>query len=582
MADDLKAKGNAAFSAGNYEEAVKFFTQAIEVDPTNHVLYSNRSAAEVSLMHYAKALKDAKKCVELKPDWPKGYSRLGAAYYGLEEWDNAIKAYEDGLHIDPNNQQMQSALSDAMSAKNRPPPGGGLFGPEALMKLAMDNRTRHLMEDNEFQGMLRGLSANPAMLTSYLNDPRFQLALEVLMGVKIAGNGDFAADGGEGSSAESRPPQQQAAPTSTGTAQQETSSSKAAPQPESAPEVDMTDADKEEKAKHQQALELKNKGNELYRSRKFDEAIDAYTKAIELYDKDVSFLTNRAAVHYEKGDYQEAIKDCDKAVERGRELRADYSLIAKALARKGNALVKLGQLEDAIVAYNKSLTEHRTADTLKRLNETEKALKDKKEKEYINMDISTQEKDLGNAAFKEQRYPEAVQHYQEALKRGPPAVNPEAHKVYSNLAACYTKLGAYPEGIKAADKCIELAPDFVKGYSRKGTLQFFMKEYDKALATYEQGLKHEPENQELKDGVMRCLESINRLAHGEASEEELKERQAKAMADPEVQNILMDPVMRQVLDDFQNDPRAAQHHLRNSDIHWKISKLVSAGIIQLR
>lgn len=56
-----------------------------------------------------------------------------------------------------------------------------------------------------------------------------------------------------------------------------------------------------------------------------------------------------------------------------------------------------------------------------------------------------------STAFKEGRYPEAVRHYQEALKRGPPSVNPEAHKVYSNLAACYTKLGAYPEGVKAAD-----------------------------------------------------------------------------------------------------------------------------------
>jgi hypothetical protein len=35
-------------------------------------------------------------CVELKPDWAKGYSRLGAAYYGLQEWENAVKAYEDG------------------------------------------------------------------------------------------------------------------------------------------------------------------------------------------------------------------------------------------------------------------------------------------------------------------------------------------------------------------------------------------------------------------------------------------------------------------------------------------------------
>jgi hypothetical protein len=38
-------------------------------------------------------------CVELKSDWAKGYSRLGAAYYGLQEWENAIKAYEDGEQL---------------------------------------------------------------------------------------------------------------------------------------------------------------------------------------------------------------------------------------------------------------------------------------------------------------------------------------------------------------------------------------------------------------------------------------------------------------------------------------------------
>eukprot|EP00882_Tetradesmus_deserticola_P003191 GHRQ01003382.1.p1 GENE.GHRQ01003382.1~~GHRQ01003382.1.p1 ORF type:complete len:345 (+),score=190.36 GHRQ01003382.1:139-1173(+) len=344
----------------------------------------------------------------------------------------------------------------------------------------------------------------------------------------------------------------------------------------------MTEEEAAAAANKKEALALKAQGNELYKARKFDEAIEAYSKALELYDGDVSFLTNRAAVHFEKGDYEAAIKDCDAAVEKGREVRADYALIARALSRKGTSLAKLGRLEEAVTAYNKSLTEHRTADTLKRLNEAEKTLKEQTEAAYVDMALSTQEKDLGNAAFKEARYPEAVAHYNEALKRGPPKVNPDAHKLYSNLAACYTKLGAYPEGLKAADRCVELAPDFVKGYSRKGALQFFMKDFEKAMATYEAGLKHEPDNAELKEGIMRCLQAIDRIAHGDATDEEIKDRQARGMADPDVQNILMDPIMRQVLDDFQTDPRAARHHLQNPDIHRKISKLVSAGIIQLR
>ena len=64
-------------------------------------------------------------------------------------------------------------------------------------------------------------------------------------------------------------------------------------------------------------------------------------------------------MHLEKGDYGEAVTDCDAAVERGRELRADFKLIAKALARKAAALAKAGDLAAAVEAYQKSLTEHR-------------------------------------------------------------------------------------------------------------------------------------------------------------------------------------------------------------------------------
>nr|QKY15294.1 heat shock protein STi (STI) [Polytomella parva] len=340
-----------------------------------------------------------------------------------------------------------------------------------------------------------------------------------------------------------------------------------------------TPAESDNKA---EAAKEKELGNAAYKAKKFEDAIAHYNKALELYDGDVSFLTNRAAVYFEMGQFEEVVKDCDTAVNVGRDLRADYKLIARALTRKGNALMKLDRVEEAVTAFNKSLTEHRNADTLAALNKAEKALKERKESEYVDLSKCEEERDKGNQAFKEQKYPEAVQFYQEALRRGPPAVNPEAYKLYSNLAACYTKLGAYPDGVKFADKCIELNPTFAKGYSRKGTLQYFMREYEKAAETYRAGLVHEPDNDELKEGVAKCFDAISRFAMGEASAEELKERQAKSMADPDVQNILRDPVMQNVLRDFQENPREAQQHLKNPSIMGKLNKLVAAGIVQLK
>ena len=66
-------------------------------------------------------------------------------------------------------------------------------------------------------------------------------------------------------------------------------------------------------------------------------------------------------MHFEKADYEACMADCDQAVERGRELRADYKLVGRALTRKGTSLVRLNRLEDAVNVYHKALTEHRCA-----------------------------------------------------------------------------------------------------------------------------------------------------------------------------------------------------------------------------
>ena len=68
-----------------------------------------------------------------------------------------------------------------------------------------------------------------------------------------------------------------------------------------------------------------------------------------------------------------------------------------------------------------------------------------------------------------------------------------------------------------ADECIRLAPDFAKGYSRKGHLQYFMKEYEKALETYDTGLKHDPGNSELKEGRQRAMQAAAQVRAGSSA-----------------------------------------------------------------
>ncbi|KAJ4746847.1 Hsp70-Hsp90 organizing protein 1 [Rhynchospora pubera] len=576
MADEAKAKGNAAFSAGRFEEAIQHFSDAISLAPTNHVLYSNRSAAYASLHRYSEALTDAQKTVELKPDWAKGYSRLGAAHVGLGNVEAAVSAYEKGLEYDPANEGLKSGLSDAKAAAARAKPSGAspfgqiFSGPDVWSKLAADPTTRGYLQQPDFMKMMREVQKNPNMINMYLQDQRMMNVLGVLLNVKMRAGGDDMEREMGAPEAEAESTKRSAEP------------EKKAPEPEPEPEpMEVTDEEKAAKEKKAEAQKEKEKGNAAYKKKDFETAIAHYTKAMELDDEDISYITNRAAVYLEMGKYDECIKDCDKAVERGRELRSDFKMIARALTRKGTALVKLAKtskdFDIAIETFQKALTEHRNPDTLKKLNDAERAKKELEQQEYFDPKIADEEREKGNEFFKQMKYPEAIKHYTEALKR-----NPKDPKVYSNRAACYTKLGALPEGLKDAEKCIELDPTFTKGYTRKGAVQFFMKEYEKALQTYQEGLKHDPNNQELQDGVRRCVEQINKASRGDLTPEELQERQAKAMQDPEIQGILTDPIMRQVLVDFQENPSAAQKHLKNPQVMHKIQKLVNAGIVQMK
>lgn len=360
----MKDKGNAALAASNFEEAVKNYTEAINLDSSNHVLYSNRSAAYAKSGQYDLALADAEKTLQLKPDWSKGYSRKGSALAYLGRHDEAIATYQKGLELDPNNAQLQEGLNEVRSQQR-----GGIPNPfnrpDLFEKLKSDPRTVPFLSDPSYMATLKLLQANPNLLGQKLQDPKILTTLSVLIGI----------DPDEPMDTEpvyTPPPK------------------RAQPQPKKAPEPELPE-------NKRLAKEEKEKGNEFYKKKDFEEALQHYNKAIEHDPTDMTFYNNVAAVYFEQKRYEECIKQCEKAIEIGRENRADFKLIAKSFLRIGNAYKKMKDYVNAKIFYEKSLSEHRTPEIKTLLSEIEKIIKEEEKRSYINPELAEKEKEIGES-----------------------------------------------------------------------------------------------------------------------------------------------------------------------------------------
>ena len=79
-ANDCKEAGNKALSAEKFKEAVEHYSAGIALEPDNHVLFSNRSAAYCKLEEFGKALDDANQCVKINPQWGKVRASLFIHY----------------------------------------------------------------------------------------------------------------------------------------------------------------------------------------------------------------------------------------------------------------------------------------------------------------------------------------------------------------------------------------------------------------------------------------------------------------------------------------------------------------------
>lgn len=102
-----------------------------------------------------------------------------------------------------------------------------------------------------------------------------------------------------------------------------------------------------------------NKGYALYQIDKYNESIDAYNRAIAINPNDLHAMVNKGTNLQKLGRvaeartvYEDVVKIADKEIRRNpNDAKYDSGL----WSNKGDALFRLGQFPDALIAYNRSL-----------------------------------------------------------------------------------------------------------------------------------------------------------------------------------------------------------------------------------
>ncbi|KAK8805783.1 hypothetical protein WA158_002439 [Blastocystis sp. Blastoise] len=112
-ASDKKDQGNKFFAAKDYPKAIQLYSEAIEMEPGNHVFYSNRAQAYILMNKFEEAEKDGLKCISLNKNFLKGYHRAAKAQISLGKYIEAVNTLENALKVFPNDATLLDLLKTA-------------------------------------------------------------------------------------------------------------------------------------------------------------------------------------------------------------------------------------------------------------------------------------------------------------------------------------------------------------------------------------------------------------------------------------------------------------------------------------
>jgi len=110
QAAKIKSEANKAFTSHNFPEAANLYSKALELNPTDATIWSNRAYTRTKLEEHGYALNDANMAIQLDPKYSKAYYRRATCYLQLLKYKQAIADFRKVLSLEPKNDLVRTQL----------------------------------------------------------------------------------------------------------------------------------------------------------------------------------------------------------------------------------------------------------------------------------------------------------------------------------------------------------------------------------------------------------------------------------------------------------------------------------------
>nr|CCC93646.1 unnamed protein product [Trypanosoma congolense IL3000] len=340
----LRDEGNKAFKSGAFHDAIKFYSQAIELDPNEAALLSNRSASYIKVKEFRKAAADAEGAIASDRTFAKAYSRLHNALCHLGRFEEAAQKLGNAVSILENcevsledKRNVQELHKDAERGRKAFETGRHLL--EQLDFVAAERELAPLAQsfpDCAIVGIMLGESRAArfpesvigdlaAFSSTHSNDP-YYLYVRSLATYYLGPSGFVTAQSILRHTIEMDPDNRKAV----------------------------------ELLKKIRAIESqKTEGNNAFKNKQFADAINFYSAAMAIDLTNVRLVAvlrgNQAAAKMELKNFSSALLDCDFAINNGAgnaKLYARRSRIHQALDNHDDALRDIQRAAEMDSSYS--------------------------------------------------------------------------------------------------------------------------------------------------------------------------------------------------------------------------------------